>query len=178
MPRLFVALPLPEEVNAVLRRLCSGLPGARWTGDDGFHLTLAFLGEVEEPAARRAEDGLSLVRGPVLDLRLAGLGHFPPRGQPAVLWAGLRASAPLGALVAAIRSRLRRLGLPCDDRRFLAHVTLARLDRTSHEDLARHREAHGGLDGPDFAVRAFVLYESVLGRSGAVHRPRIAVPLA
>lgn len=177
VPRLFVALPLPDDACAALRPLCFGVQGARWVAGDAFHLTLAFLGEVDEPTARRVEQGLITIRPPAFTLRLRGLGHFPPRGPPKVLWAGVAPSEELMRLQRAVRLRLERLGLPVLKRRFAPHVTLARLRGTRLEEVIEHRMEYGALEGPEVPVRAFVLFSSVLGREGAVHRPLAAYPL-
>ncbi|RKY19651.1 MAG: RNA 2',3'-cyclic phosphodiesterase [Planctomycetota bacterium] len=178
VPRLFVALPLPESALAALAPLCSGLRGARWVAAERQHLTLEFVGAVDGPMARRVEQTLGAVRAATFTLRLRGLGHFPPRGAPRVVWAGLPPSEPLARLQRDVRGRLLRLGLPLERRRFAPHITLARLQGTRPADVLEHRLEHGGLDGPDLPVPCFSLFASVLGRDGAVHRPLASYPLA
>src|SRR5262245_17689177 len=82
--RLFVAIDLPETVKDQLELLHRGIPRARWTRDRQYHLTLRFLGEVEGPSVEMLHDLLRGVRAAPFELRLAGTGHFPPRGQPRV----------------------------------------------------------------------------------------------
>ena len=88
VPRLFVGLELPESLKQAIAGLQCGLRDARWLDEDGLHLTLAFIGDVDGSARRRIEEALSRVEAPSLDIELHGLGHFPHRGPPRVLWTG------------------------------------------------------------------------------------------
>ena len=177
MTRLFVAVDLPEAVRERTAELCHGVRGARWTDPDQFHLTLAFLGEVDGPGFVAARDGLAAVRAEPFELALAGVGHFPPRGRPRVLWAGLDPSEPLLALHRRVVSRLERQGLAPERRRYAPHVTLARLQRPALPDVLAFLAAHGTWRLPPFPVDAFQLYSSVLGRRGATHRVEASYPL-
>ncbi|MCB9898293.1 MAG: RNA 2',3'-cyclic phosphodiesterase [Planctomycetes bacterium] len=177
MPRLFVALDLPEPVKAGLEHLCGGLPGARWVRDRQFHVTLAFLGEVEGPLARRVAEGLHGVRADPFPLELRGVGHFPPRGTPKVLWVGVDGGPELLALHHRVHSRLERLGLQLEERRFAPHVTLARLVQPPLPELLRFMDEHMAFREGPLPVTDFQLMSSVLGRSGAQHRVEASYPL-
>ena len=142
MPRLFVALEIPEELRPALSALRRGIPGARWVPDEQFHLTLAFVGEVEGPVATAARDGLNGVRADPFELELSGVGRFPPRGRARVLWAGLRETDEVAALADAVRRCLSRRGVPTESRRFAPHVTLARLNGATDRDVTAPAEAH------------------------------------
>jgi 2'-5' RNA ligase len=130
--RLFVALRPPAAVMGELARALSPLAadaragGLRWTGEDGWHVTLAFLGEVD-PAATLPALTERLARAarrhPPMTLRLAGGGRF----GTAVLWTGVTGdTAELSGLAASVAAGARRAGVALDDRAFRAHVTLAR----------------------------------------------------
>ena len=80
MPRLFVALDPPDEVKDALDRLCEGLPGIRWSDPSQFHLTLRFIGEVEQGTFYEIGEALANVSHAPFELALKGLGQFPPRG--------------------------------------------------------------------------------------------------
>ena len=105
MPRLFVALDPPDEVKDALDRLCEGLPGIRWSDRGQFHLTLRFIGEVEQGTFYDIGEALANVSHPPFELALKGLGQFPPRGAPHTLWVGM--DDPAGAL-ATLRRRIER----------------------------------------------------------------------
>lgn len=177
MPRLFVALELPAELREQLAALRRGLPGARWVPEDQLHLTLAFLGEVEGPAFAAVKQGLNGVRSDPFELELAGTGRFPPRGQPRVLWAGVRDPAEVSALAAEVRRCLARRGLPLDERRYAPHVTLARLRATPDPQLEAYLRASAGWVSAAHPFTDFHLYSSHLGRSGAQHRVEASYPL-
>ncbi len=89
MPRLFVAVDLPDEVVEQVERLCIGLPAIRWVEPEQLHLTVRFIGEVEPPAFYELGQALSELSLRPFELRLKGLGIFPPRGAPQTLWGGV-----------------------------------------------------------------------------------------
>jgi len=177
MPRLFVAVDLPAETRARLAVLAGGVPGARWVPPEQLHITLRFIGEVDNGVFADVIDALADVHMPPFPVAVAGLGHFPPRGAPKVLWAGVADGAPLIRLHDKIERRLQALGLAPDGRKFTPHLTLARLKGAP---LGRVRDflAHnGGLAGAPFEVREFHLYSSRLGHEGAAHRIEASYPL-
>jgi 2'-5' RNA ligase len=177
VPRLFVALELPDDVQAALAGLCHGLPSARWVEEGGFHLTLAFLGDVEGPRFAAVRDGLHSVRCDPFELQLRGIGHFPPRGTPQVVWVGVEDDAAVTTLAERVGRCLRRLGVRSEERRFHAHVTLARLRDTPLPDLLHFIEQRALWRAPTCAVTDFQLYSSVLGREGARHAVESSYPL-
>jgi 2'-5' RNA ligase len=145
--RLFIAVAVPEQVAGELESAVAPLrpswPSLRWTGRDAWHLTLAFLGEVNDAAATRLAGAL----GPAaadhvpLALSLGGAGAFPASNRAHVLWTGVRGEeAGLKALAASVATEAARAvadpdslkaddeeGAPADEGRdFLAHLTLAR----------------------------------------------------
>jgi RNA 2',3'-cyclic 3'-phosphodiesterase len=144
--RLFVAIVPPPAVVAQLARWLAPLqaagPGLRWTGPDSWHITLAYLGEVAEPALPELGTRLERAarRHPVQDIALRGGGAFPAaRRARAVLAAvadrpgapaatGPARSGPLHALAASVAAGARRAGAPSPDesRRYRPHLTLAR----------------------------------------------------
>ncbi len=95
MARLFVSIELPALVRAEMNRLQCDVPGARWAPVEQLHLTLRFIGELDGLARRDAEAALDEVEAAPFELLLAGVGHFPPRGQPRVLWVGVEPSPAL-----------------------------------------------------------------------------------
>jgi 2'-5' RNA ligase len=177
MPRLFVALELPAVLREQLAAFRRGLPGARWVPEDQFHLTLAFLGEVEGPAFASVKEGLHGVRSDPFEMELAGTGRFPPRGSAKVLWVGVRDPTEVSDLAAEIRRCLDRRGLPRDARRFSPHVTLARLRSTPAHEVDTYLAASAGWVSEPYPFTDFHLYSSHLGRNGAQHRLEASYPL-
>jgi 2'-5' RNA ligase len=94
MIRLFVAVELPETVRDRLLTLEGGVPGARWVNEDQMHLTLRFIGEVDDNVANDVDDALSGIRAPGFELELSGVGEFGGK-NPRALWAGVRPNPAL-----------------------------------------------------------------------------------
>lgn len=177
MIRLFVALPLPEDLRERLAGLSGGLPAVRWVPAENMHVTLRFVGEVDEGVADDLHDALSGVRAPAFDLALAGVGTFGPERNPHALWAGVERSAPLAHLREKVESALVRAGLEPETRRFTPHVTLARMKAAPGPRLAQFMASHDALRLGPFACDRFVLYSSHLGRAGAAYRAEAEYPL-
>lgn len=177
MPRLFVAIDLPGPVKDQLERLCHGVPHARWTRDRQFHLTLRFLGEVEGPVAASVREALRGVRLERFELAVQGVGHFPPRGAPRVLWAGVAHGPGLLEAHRQVERLVRRSGLPPEERKFAPHVTLARLDRAPLARVLEWLRGHALLRSDPFTVDSLRLYRSVPGREGSQHVVEESYPL-
>lgn len=176
--RLFTAVDLPQEVRDHLARLCCGLPNARWTPPEQLHLTLTFIGEVDGAAFLEIREALAEISGPAMTLQLQGVGFFPPRSQPRIVWAGLDRCEPLLALQRTITTRLFRLGLEPDNRKFSPHITLARLQQTPAAKVGAYLVDNSLFRSVPFAVNCFTLYSSILGRKGATHIVEQSYPLS
>jgi len=169
MPRLFAAIDLPEDVRDELALVCAGVPGARWLPPEQLHLTLVFIGEAGRDEMEAVVDELAAVESQPFSLALRGVGHFPPRGTPRVLWAGLAPQPALHDLQARVAAAVRRGGIALERRRFSPHVTLARLKHPSPGKVAAFIAAHNLYAGREFTVDGFSLYSSFLTPKGAVH---------
>ena len=172
MPRLFVAIDLPDAHKAKLAGLRGdALPG-RWTPLQQYHLTLRFIGEVNEEGAATVEQALADLRGEGFSLQGRGLGVFPSPRRPRVLFAALDPAPVLLALQAQVEQALRAIGLDEESKPFRPHVTLARLRQVHSHTVRDFLRTHQAFTLEPFAVDRFYLYESVLRREGALHRRR------
>ena len=169
--RLFIAIEFPDDIKAALGQLRVDIPGARWVATEQIHLTLAFLGEVEDAAVEPLTRALAHVRIPEFRLRFGGAGCFPSRQRPRVLWAGLQPEPRLNDLVDRIRSTVLACTIPQEERRFSPHITLARLKLEPSPVFDGFLERHRQLRLPSFLVTEFVLYQSHLTAQGAMHIP-------
>jgi len=182
--RLFVAVEPPEAVRRELAsriaELADELPPARWVRPEAIHLTLAFLGEVEEAgaaplgAALEAElEGLAAFAAAV-----TGGGAFPPSGAVRVIWAGVEPEAPLARLAAGARRAVAAAGLACDPKPFRAHLTLARCPHpwpgARRGALVERLAAWSPLA---FEIASASLVESTLGTGGARYERRATARL-
>src|SRR5437762_3129412 len=136
--RLFVALELPaavrENLGALLKALRAVSPQTRWVRPENLHLTLKFIGEVPETEFAVIRNALAAARSdqPVA-LEFRGLGFFPNEKRPRVFWAGIEASPNLKTLAAEIDRAMEKLGIPCEQRPFSPHLTLARSEEHTSE---------------------------------------------
>ena len=178
MPRLFVALQLPEPLRQAVGELQLGQRNARWLDEDDLHLTLAFLGEVDGSAQHGIEGALDTVAAPALRIALHGLGCFPPRGAPRVLWTGASPRAGLTSLARSVRRALERAGSTPERRKFTPHVTIARFrGPPSRTELERYLAAHSLFRTAEADVASFHLVSSVLRSSGARYTIETTFPL-
>ena len=170
MRRVFVAIAMPLEVSLQLEKLQRGLAGARWVRPDGFHLTLAFLGKVDEDRLEDVDSALNEARGKKFELRLAGLGHFGDE-DPRAVWAAVQPSDPLNALQKRVQTSLRQARFSPDAKRFTPHVTLGRLNYTPPDKLGRYIARHGLFSAGPFQVTEMTLFESLLSDQAAIYQP-------
>ena len=182
--REFLAIPLPEALRRAVASsrdvLAAEGDGWRFVRDDGFHLTLRFLGEVDpsrrdvlDAAWREAAKGSGR-----LALRLRGAALFPATGRPRVLWLGLEDETRDG-LLARLADRVERAaraqGFAPEARPFAAHVTLARVQRGARVAVPPV-ERVGDLG--TFVADRLVLYRSELDRGGSHYHENASYPLA
>jgi 2'-5' RNA ligase len=184
--RLFVAVEIPQavrrDVARRMARLRDRLPRARWVDPENLHLTLLFLGSVEEAqvpglaAALRA----AFAKHPPLEMRLADGGTFPPRRPARVAWVGMEIPADLAALQADVTAAASAsIGFTPEDRPFHPHVTLARCDPPWPRDAADKIAAtFSGTVGQPFVVDHGVLFESKMSPRGPRYLPVETLPLA
>ena len=178
MYRLFVAVDLPSEIQEELATICFGLPGARWVPAEQLHLTLRFIGEVDGNLFKDIKEMLSSVTTEPFTMRLKGVGHFPPRKRPRVIWVGIEANDPLLRLRGKIESVLVRGGLAPEGRKYSPHITIARLKETPAVKAGNFIAANGLFASPPFTVQEFLLYSSKLTAKGAIHTIEAVYPLA
>jgi len=167
MKRLFLALtPEPDDALSLwesweIFRISS--PHIRWLRSEQFHMTLLFFGDCEENQisliADQMDQAVETFRSPVVET--AGPGQFPSGGKPRVFVETLKdSSGSLTALQGKLYSCLRK-DFPLESRKFLPHITMARLSRYPGHMIFHQRPAL------HFSVNQLILYESVLRREGA-----------
>jgi 2'-5' RNA ligase len=180
MPRLFVALPVPEEVTADLIALQSGVPDARWVLPENFHVTLCFAGEVQGGTLRDFEEELSDIDGPCFSVALAGVAQFSSGKQPRALVATVERSHRLDWLQQKVSTVARNCGIEIERRKFRPHVTLARFGsnaETGHH-LAQFMASHSTFRAGPWVAEHFALYSSRSGRSGSIYTEKAAYGLS
>ena len=169
MARLFVAIDLPVTIRERLSFMCCGLPGARWLDSEQMHLTLRFIGDVDSTVFHDIRETLTEIQGEPLCMQLDGVGFFPPRGNPRVVWAGIRKNEQLIQLRNRVESVLVRAGLKPEGRKYSPHITLARLKNTPVSKVGAYLTHYSMFMSEEFQVNEFLLYSSVLSNKGAKH---------
>jgi len=165
--RLFIGLEPPEPLRDELAALAIGLPGARWVEADNLHLTLRFLGEVNRAQAEDLDAELATLRAAPAPVRLQGIGTFGQGRRVHAVWVGAEKDPALVRLHEAVESAVGRAGFPKETRKFLPHVTLARLKNPDRARLEGFIGAHNARAFPPFTADEVVLYQSHLTRDGA-----------
>jgi RNA 2',3'-cyclic 3'-phosphodiesterase len=176
MPRLFTGLEIPRHVADSLSMMRGGLPGARWIDPENYHLTLRFIGDIDDALARDIAGLLGRVQRRPFELRLDGLTSFGGR-KPRALVTSATAVAPLLELQAEQERLLQRLGLAPEGRKYIPHVTLARLRETSSWQIADYLSARGHFRSAAFEVSRFVLFSSRSSVGGGPYVVEAAYPL-
>lgn len=182
MIRLFYGLSLPDDVRDALCRLQHGLPGVRWLDADTFHITLRFIGEIDEDRARDLDHAMAhrLGRKPVapIPLQVRGLGCFGEGQRARTIWAGVEPCAPLMALQSVVETVCQSEGLTAEGRSYRPHITLgktsARVDRARLEMMIAE---YTSWTAPAFAADQITLFRSFLGRGGAHYEAVAEIPL-
>jgi 2'-5' RNA ligase len=177
MPRLFTALEIPTATGLSLSMLRGGLPGARWIDPENYHLTLRFIGDIDDVLAREIAFMLGNVRRLSFELRLDGLTSFGGR-RPRAVVATVAPTQQLFELQAEHERLMRRVGLEPEGRKFTPHVTLARLRDASSHDVADYLATHHPFRPAPFRVSRFVLYSSRASVGGGPYVVEAAYTLA
>ncbi len=178
MPRLFVALDVPESVKIRMETLFEAEKGVRWVRPGQVHLTLRFIGEVDEATTAAIAERLRSVRAAPFPLHVGGVGVFPGRRRPRVLWVGADGGDGLAALHARVETAVREAGTAPDEKPFRPHLTLARLRRPDPAWVRAFLAEHRDFDTEPFPVTRFHLYESRLLPEGAEHHRLAEYPLS
>ena len=168
--RLFVAIDAPPAVAGSLATLASPVPGFKWSRPETLHLTLRFIGDTPGDAVESLARGLRAIKCGVFVLTIGGVGVFPPRGAPQVVWAGIEHAHPrLHQLRQRVDDSILAAGLSPDMRSFHPHFTLARCGSAKPGAVREFLHRHEHHEGPSFRVDRFHLFESRLTAAGAVH---------
>jgi 2'-5' RNA ligase len=176
--RLFTAIDLDDgardAVARLQRRLAERLSGdqsLKWVDPSRMHLTLVFLGDVADARVPAIVASLSSpIDAPRFAIAFQGLGVFPPRGAPRVLWLGVaQGGAALATVHGHVATRLESLGVALEDRAFHPHLTLGRWRDSRPSDRARALAA--GISGPiaPLGVDSIALYQSRLSSAGSTY---------
>ncbi len=177
MPRLFTGIEIPADISLALSSYRGGLPGARWVDPENYHMTLRFIGDIDD---RTADDVCSILgevrRRHPLAIVIDRLDTFGG-GKPRTVFARASGNDDLSELQAEQERLIRQVGLAPERRRFIPHVTLARLRDASPLDVADYIATRGHFPKLTFTARRFVLYSSRNSVGGGPYVVEAAYPL-
>ena len=184
MIRAFVAVDLePQTVQKIaetIARLRPRMPVIRWLPPTNFHLTLKFLGDIEEAKVAPIAAALERELYPFscFTINAKGLGVFPDLKRPRILWVGL-VGGELNALASTAEKALVPFGFAAERRSFTPHLTIGRWRQFngSPKELGDEIEKWRGHDFGRSNVDEVILFQSVLKPEGAVYRPLKTVAL-
>lgn len=187
--RIFIAVTLDRATRRKVAELADGLrrrrtfaaPVVRWVPEANLHLTLRFLGNVDEPGVSAVRAALASVwtHAP-FPVSLGSAGFFPPRGVPRVIWLDVREGADeLRALRRELDRRLAAIGYAVEGQPFRPHLTIGRLKRGARPARLAIGRAVASVDVPEirWTVDRVVLMESRLSSEAAVYHEVAAAPL-
>jgi 2'-5' RNA ligase len=168
--RLFIALPISEEIRERLKELQEigrgkGLT-ARWTAPAGIHLTLVFLGWTEPGLQAKVEEALERVARltPPFTLDVTGLGVFPRIQAPRVIWAGIEEAPALMTLQRRVSLEVAELGFELEARSYRPHLTLGRVEPSQRLGKS-DRFAEWMMEGKDLNIGTCNMEKVVLMKS-------------
>ena len=176
--RTFIAIDLDPEIKNSLSQLIDelasldkGKRNIKWVSRQGMHLTLKFLGEIEEKKAREVENTLKKTaeKSSSFLLRVRGTGFFPPQTKyPRVLWVGVEEEETLLSLQSHLESEMEKAGFPREQRKFHPHLTLGRVKNPSFlsETLSLLEKYKDTIFG-EMRAEKITFFQSVLKPSGA-----------
>jgi len=168
--RLFIALDIPAEVRAALTKYMERARAlaheARWARVEGLHVTLKFIGHVDDSVVEKIKAALASIKTAPFEVTFTGVGFFPNPNAARVFWAGVDGRDHLPRLASTIDAALENLGFERETKPYHPHLTLA---RTSSRPL---RELRQLLDGPPpqfgtMTAREFFLYQSQPQKGGS-----------
>ncbi|MGD8535642.1 MAG: RNA 2',3'-cyclic phosphodiesterase [Candidatus Aminicenantes bacterium] len=176
--RTFIAINLDPEIKKALSQFVSELNarsperrGIRWVRPEAMHLTLKFLGEINEEKVPRIESVLKRIsekHGP-FPLRVKGTGYFPPKSKnPRVLWVAVEEVDNLKRLQSHLEEEMESLGFPKERRTFHPHLTLGRVKTISNiKETLHFLETHRDKNFGEMEAKKITFFRSVLKPTGA-----------
>lgn len=176
MPRLFTGIEIPEAVASTIALLRGGMPGATWIDPENYHVTLRFIGDIDDRLADEVADALSRVNRRSFEITIRGLDAFGGR-QPHSVFARVEPTPPLMELQAEHERICQRLGLAPEGRKYHPHVTIARVKGAAHRDVAAWLDLRGGFPATKVAVERTVLFSSKASKGGGPYIVEEAYPL-
>jgi len=178
--RAFIAIELPQQIKDCLSKLQSKLKSAnadvKWVDPQNIHLTLKFLGEINDEQLTRISEALETVANGMqqFPVRLSVLGAFPKIDYPRVIWVGIdKGDSQIKDIAEELDKKIEKIGIPKEDKEFSSHITIGRLKSASNrtnlvQDLISLENKLGG-ENLEFLVAKITLFKSTLVPLGPIY---------
>ena len=174
--RLFVAIDLPDSARQLLAGLDPHVRAVRWTERDQMHLTLGFFGDVPKDVELKLQEKLSAIEFGAFFLPVNGVGVFPSKGMPKIIWIGVGKAHPhLFQIHKRVQESALSAGIEPELRPWHPHITIARCRDVSAQSLRKFLQSNAAFDAGMFRVDAFHLYSSKLTPAGPIHSRELTV---
>ncbi len=167
--RLFTAIEFDDLIKSQLLDLRDNLHGLKWVRENQLHLTLRFIGNVDDGQAAILNQQFQKIQDSSLRLKIQGVGVFPDTSRARILWAGIVAERNLFALQEKIEEAIVKSGLEPETRAYHPHITLARIKYVDREILKNYLEKHREWSLETVYINSFHLVESTLNRDGSIY---------
>jgi RNA 2',3'-cyclic 3'-phosphodiesterase len=175
--RLFVAIDLPESTKHFLVDLDPKIRGVRWIEAAQMHLTLGFFGDVPEDIDLALREKLSAIEFGAFFLPITGVGTFPTKGPPKIIWIGVGRGHPhLFQVHKRVQEAALAAGIEPELRSWHPHITTARCRDVAPQSIRKFLQSNVDLDAGMIRVEAFHLYSSELTPAGPIHTCELTVP--
>jgi len=175
MPRLFSGIKIPANIQPELADLQTGLDGARWIDPGDFHVTLRFAGDIDGNQADEFSGFLSNIHFTPFEITLQTMGSFGGN-RPRAVWIGIKNCQDLIDLHHAHEMAAQHAGLKPESRKFVPHITLARLRNISPAETARYLEEKGLAKLRPFTVSKTILFSARPGGGGGPYKVEETYP--
>ncbi len=165
MKRLFIGIAIPDHITDKVLPIQTGIDATKWSKAENLHITLSFIGKVEDTIADKIVKLLRDIRMPKFQLALHGVGTFSKHDKPSFIWLGIKKENELIRLKKQIDTTLEENNIHIEQKPYNPHMTLASLNNSNLEEIDAFLEKHKDLTTDNFEVSEFVLYQSI-GENG------------
>lgn len=177
MLRLFTALDPPAAIKQQLLLLRRSMPGARWQNADQMHITVKFIGEVENGLLPEIKEALASIKVDSLTLSFDSVDYFGSNRYPRTLYAKISPNPELTKLNKQIKNALSEIDIKTERQKFKPHITLARLKQTSYQSVGQFIQQEALFKTDGFKVDEFHLFSSKLHPEGSQYFIEDSFPL-
>ena len=183
--RAFIAIELPDEISAFIHKIQEELRSyglkARWVRPENIHLTLKFLGDINNEYIKKAGDAIisAASENASMSLGAKGIGVFPGVKRPRVIWTGIVGQKKeLADLQKTLDGNFETIGFPKEKRPFKGHLTIGRIKgKIDARRLVDAMKEFGRFESKTFMADEVVLFKSELKPSGAVYTKLMSAAL-